>query len=120
MVRIGPGGVVRSEEGKIVTTLGRLTGSTLVPPHNKKKMAAAAAAAEQQAEAKMKAQAAAAAAAAARKSVTSNPLFKDEDDEDLTCTMCLSSFWYRTELIEHMKSTHNVEKPEKHLAAKGK
>ena len=114
MVRIGPGGVVRSEEGKIVTTLGRLTGSTLIPPHNKKKMAAVA---EQ--EAKMRAAAAAAAAAAARKTVTGNPLFKDDDnDEDLTCTMCLSSFWYRNELIDHMKNTHNVEKPEKHLKAK--
>lgn len=114
MVRIGPGGVVRSEEGKIVTTLGRLTGNTLVPPHNKKKMAAAA-----EHEAKMKAAAAAAAAAAARKPVTSNPLFKEDDDEeDLTCTMCLSSFWYRNELIDHMKNTHNVEKPEKHLKAK--
>lgn len=111
MVRIGPGGVVRSEEGKIVTTLGRLTGSTLVSPHNKKKMAVSA---EQ--EAKMKA----AAALASRKTVTSNPLFRDGDDDedDLTCNMCLSSFWYRQELIDHMKNTHNVEKPEKHIKAK--
>jgi len=111
MVRIGPGGVVRSEEGKIVTTLGRLTGSTLVSPHNKKKMAVSA---EQ--EAKMKA----AAALASRKTVTSNPLFRgdDDDDDDLTCNMCLSSFWYKQELIDHMKNTHNVENPAKHIKAK--
>ena len=101
----------RSEEGKIVTTLGRLTGSTLVSPHNKKKMAVSA---EQ--EAKMKA----AAALASRKTVTSNPLFRgdDDDDDDLTCNMCLSSFWYKQELIDHMKNTHNVENPAKHIKAK--
>jgi hypothetical protein len=43
---------------------------------------------------------------------------EDDDEEDETCTMCLSSFWYRNELIDHMKNTHNVEKPEKHLKAK--
>jgi len=106
MVRIGPGGIVRAEGGKIVTTLGKLTGTTLAPI-TKKKVAAA----EQEARALQQAAAAAAAAAAAKKDF-------DSDDDDLTCTMCLSSFWYKNELLEHMRNTHNIENPEKHIKSK--
>ena len=73
MVRIGPGGIVRAEGGKIVTTLGKLSGSKLIPIPKKRPVV---------------------------------------DDDDLTCNMCLSSFWYKNELLEHMKNTHNIGKAE--------
>ena len=102
MVRIGPGGIVRAEGGKIVTTLGRLTGSTLTPLPRKK-------------------QAAAAAAARATSTITGlAPLpGTEEDDEDLSCALCMSSFWYKTELDEHMKNAHNAGGAKQQQDSKG-
>ena len=42
----------------------------------------------------------------------------DDDDDDLTCRVCLSSFWYRTQLIEHLEKTHSVKDPEAFLNEK--
>ena len=42
----------------------------------------------------------------------------DDDDDDLTCRVCLSSFWYRTQLIEHLEKTHSVKDPEAFLKEK--
>ena len=89
MVRIGPGGIVRAEGGKIVTTLGKLSGSKLIPIPKKRPVV----------EEKVK--------------VVEKPKTPDDgDDDDLTCNMCLSSFWYKNELLEHMKSAHNIGKTE--------
>ena len=112
---------MRAEGGKIVTTLGKLTGTTLAPITKKKVAAAEQEARHQQqkaaaAAAALAASEAAAAAAAAASAASSSRL--DDDDDDLTCHMCLSSFWYRNELLEHMKNTHNIENPEKHLKSK--
>jgi hypothetical protein len=87
MVRIGPGGIVRAEGGKIVTTLGKLSGSKLIPIPKKRPVAGMSAA-----------------------KVVEKAMSKveDGDDDDLTCSMCLSSFWYKNELVEHMKNTHSV------------
>jgi len=41
-----------------------------------------------------------------------------EDDEDLSCRLCLSTFWYKTEIMEHLKQDHNVDDPEKYLKTK--
>lgn len=43
---------------------------------------------------------------------------EDEEDEQLTCPVCLSSFWYPNQTSEHMKSVHNIENPEKHIEDK--
>ena len=42
----------------------------------------------------------------------------DDDDDDLTCRVCLSSFWYRTQLIDHLGKTHSVKDPEAFLKEK--
>ena len=36
----------------------------------------------------------------------------EDDDDDLTCRICLSSFWYRTQVLEHLGKTHSVKDPE--------
>ena len=38
-----------------------------------------------------------------------------EDEDDLTCRVCLSSFWYRNQLVEHLRNTHSVKDPETFL-----
>ena len=38
-----------------------------------------------------------------------------EDEDDLTCRVCLSSFWYRNQLVEHLRNTHSVKDPEAFL-----
>ena len=54
--------------------------------------------------------------------VSSSAVSKDDDDSDddyqLTCSICLSSFWYANQTYDHMKSVHNVENPEKFLRDK--
>ena len=44
---------------------------------------------------------------------------KDDDDSDddsqLTCSICLYSFWYANQTYEHMKSAHSIENPEKFI-----
>ena len=45
----------------------------------------------------------------------------DDSDEDLlSCSICMSSFWYPNQTFEHMKSVHNVDNPEKFLKQKTK
>ena len=41
-----------------------------------------------------------------------------EDDEDLTCRICLNAFWYKSQITEHLKSVHSVEDPDAFLKAK--
>jgi len=38
-----------------------------------------------------------------------------DDDSQLTCSICLSSFWYANQTYEHMKSAHSIENPEKFI-----
>ena len=35
---------------------------------------------------------------------------ESENDSDLTCSVCLSSFWYTRELQEHMRTDHGMNK----------
>lgn len=41
-----------------------------------------------------------------------------EDDEDLTCRICLNAFWYKTQIVEHLKTVHSVQDPEGFLKEK--
>jgi len=40
------------------------------------------------------------------------------DDDELSCKLCLSTFWYKTEIIEHLKADHNIDDPESFLKEK--
>lgn len=40
-------------------------------------------------------------------------LMEDEDD-GLTCRMCLQPFWYKSQLHDHLKSTHSISDPERY------
>lgn len=40
-------------------------------------------------------------------------ILEDEDD-GLTCRLCLASYWYKTEIHEHLKTVHNITDPEKY------
>lgn len=41
-----------------------------------------------------------------------------EDDEDLTCRICLNAFWYKSQILEHLKTVHSVQDPEMYLKEK--
>jgi len=41
-----------------------------------------------------------------------------EDDEDLTCRICLNAFWYKSQIVDHLKTVHNVQEPESFLKEK--
>lgn len=40
-------------------------------------------------------------------------LLEDEDD-GLTCRMCLQSFWYKSQLIDHLRASHSISDPERY------
>ena len=54
--------------------------------------------------------------------VTKKPEAKVEDafgdDDDLTCRVCLSSFWYKNQVVEHLQAAHSVKDPETFLREK--
>ena len=35
---------------------------------------------------------------------------ESDDDSDLTCSVCMSSFWYSRQLQEHMRTDHGMDK----------
>ena len=35
----------------------------------------------------------------------------EEEDDGLTCRMCLQPFWYKSQLHDHLKSTHSISEP---------
>ena len=37
-----------------------------------------------------------------------------EEDDGLTCRLCLASYWYKTEMFEHYKTVHSIADPEKY------
>jgi hypothetical protein len=94
MVRIGPGGIVRAESGRVVTTIdpspllksalgtsssiGSRNGSSSTTSGNTLSSSS------RQVEKKLE---------------------DDDDDDDLSCHLCLSSFWYKNELLEHLKES---------------
>ena len=41
-----------------------------------------------------------------------------EDDEDLTCRICLNAFWYKSQIVGHLKTVHNVQEPKSFLKEK--
>ena len=45
---------------------------------------------------------------------------EDEDEGSLTCPVCMSSFWYPNQTLEHMKTAHNYDNPEKVIREKAK
>ena len=40
------------------------------------------------------------------------------EDEDLTCRVCHSAFWFRSQIVEHLQSKHHVKDPETFLREK--
>ena len=44
------------------------------------------------------------------------PLMVIDDDEDdgLTCRLCMASYWYKTEMYEHYKTVHSITDPAKY------
>lgn len=38
----------------------------------------------------------------------------DDEDDGLTCRMCLQSFWYKTHLLEHLKDAHSISEPDRY------
>ena len=42
----------------------------------------------------------------------------DDDDEDFSCRVCQAVFWFKGQLVDHLKSTHNVDNPDKYLKTK--
>ena len=37
----------------------------------------------------------------------------DDEDDGVTCRMCLQPFWYKSQLHDHLKSTHSISEPER-------
>ena len=35
----------------------------------------------------------------------------DDEDDGLTCRLCLQPFWYKARLIDHLKETHSIAEP---------
>ena len=35
---------------------------------------------------------------------------ESDDDSDLTCSVCMSSFWYSRQLQEHIRTQHGMHK----------
>jgi hypothetical protein len=94
MVRIGPGGIVRAESGRIVTTIDPSpllksalgTSSSSIGSRNGSSSTSGntISSSSRQVEKKLE---------------------DDDDDDDLSCHLCLSSFWYKNELLEHLKES---------------
>ena len=40
------------------------------------------------------------------------------EDEDLTCRVCSSAFWFRSQILEHLADKHHVKDPETFLREK--
>ena len=40
------------------------------------------------------------------------------EDEDLTCRVCNSAFWFRSQIVEHLSNKHNIQDPEAFLREK--
>jgi len=38
----------------------------------------------------------------------------DDEDDGVTCRMCLQPFWYKSQLHDHLKSTHSITDPERY------
>ena len=38
----------------------------------------------------------------------------DDEDDGLTCRLCLQAFWYRDHLNEHLKDAHSIADPSKY------
>ena len=38
----------------------------------------------------------------------------DDEDDGLTCRLCLQAFWYRDHLNEHLKDAHSIVDPSKY------
>ena len=38
----------------------------------------------------------------------------DDEDDGLTCRLCLASYWYKAEIHEHLKTVHSISDPEKY------
>ena len=38
----------------------------------------------------------------------------NDEDDGVTCRMCLQPFWYKSELFEHLKTLHSISDPERY------
>ena len=50
--------------------------------------------------------------------VKADTLSLEDDDDDLTCRICMSSFWYKSQIVEHLSKTHSVKDPEAFIKEK--
>ena len=41
----------------------------------------------------------------------------DDEDDGVTCRMCLQPFWYKSQLHDHLKSMHSIKNPGKYERA---
>jgi hypothetical protein len=97
MVRIGPGGIVRAESGRIVTTIDPspllksalgTSSSSSIGSRNGSSISNTLSSSSRPVEKKLE---------------------DDDDDDDLSCHLCLSSFWYKNELLEHLKESITMD-----------
>jgi len=51
---------------------------------------------------------------AAKQPVVQRVDLTEEEDDGLTCRLCLASYWYKTEMFEHYKSVHSIADPVKY------
>ena len=52
--------------------------------------------------------------AAARQQVVPRIAILEDEDDGLTCRLCLASYWYKKEIHEHLKTVHSIADPEKY------
>lgn len=38
----------------------------------------------------------------------------DDEDDGVTCRMCLQAFWYKNQLLEHLKTNHSITDPDRY------
>jgi hypothetical protein len=41
-------------------------------------------------------------------------VIQEDEDDGLTCRLCMASYWYKREMHEHLKTVHSITDPEKY------
>lgn len=52
--------------------------------------------------------------AAARQQIMPRLQLLDDEDDGVTCRMCLQPFWYKSQLHDHLKAVHSISDPERY------
>ena len=50
----------------------------------------------------------------ARQQIMPRLALLDDEDDGVTCRMCLQPFWYKSQLFEHLKTVHSISDPERY------